>query len=345
MKNKDKNKIHLRFLWQYVLEFVLLMVGILVLIYGFNSTSNKNICYSEDNSLNYKVFLKDNNYFENRYLDEGKTYIASLIDFINVDYTYKLDFSDLVSGSYKYYLKATVEANRPNNEDGTYWSKDYILKEEVTKSFEDEDSFVIVVKDKIDYDKYNQILNSFKKEYDLDTDGKLTISLVVNTNIKNGEFTKDIPSKMALSIPLLEKAVNAKISKNIDENSNCIVTKLKNNGVIFNLIKFIGIGIIILSVVFMIRSVFRYRIFSSKNDFEIKLNKLLTNHDSIIASIERLPNLKDYDVVDVVNFNELIDVYNEVRMPINYCRINKKRAVFIIIKDKMAWKYEFENYK
>ena len=345
MTKKDKNKIHLRFLWQYVLEVILLMIGIMVLMYGFNSTSNKNICYSEDNNLGYKVFLKKNNYFEDKYLGEGKTYIASLIDYINVDYTYKLDFSEVVSGNYKYYLKATVEANKPNNEDGNYWSKDYILKEEVTKEFNDEDSFVIVLKENIDYDKYNKILNEFKKEYELDTDGKLSISLVVETNVKSRDVNKKIPSKMTLSIPLLEKAVNAKISKSVEENSNCIVTKLKNNSMIFNLIKFIGLGVIVLSIVFMIRSVLRYRIFSSKNDFEIKLNKLLTNHDSIIASIEKLPNIKGFNVVDVVSFDELIDVYNEVRMPINYCRVNKKRAVFIIINDNMAWKYEFENDK
>ena len=75
------------------------------------------------------------------------------------------------------------------------------------------------------------------------------------------------------------------------------------------------------------------------------LKKYVDSHDSIIANVENLPDITDLNTVRVSSFEELIDVYNEVRMPINYCRINKKRAVFIIIKDKMAWKYEFENYK
>ena len=63
MKKSDKSRVHLKFLWQYTLEAILLVIGILVLLFGFNDKTNKSICYSEDNSLNYKVFLKDNNYF------------------------------------------------------------------------------------------------------------------------------------------------------------------------------------------------------------------------------------------------------------------------------------------
>ena len=343
MERNDKSKVHLKFLWQYTLEAILLVIGVLVLLFGFNDTTNKSVCYSEDNSLNYKVYLKDNNYFESKYLEEGKTYIASLIDYISIDYTYKLDFSEKISGSYKYYLQANVSANKPNNEEGSYWSKDYKIKDEVSKKFENKKSIIITENNNVTYDTYNKILSDFKKDYDLDTDGELTISLVVETIVNNKDVNKKIPSKMSLSIPLLEKAVNANISKNVVDNSKCIITKLERNDVVFNLIKFIGIGIIFLSIIFMIRSVIRYRVFSKKNDYELKLNKLLTNHDSIIASVEELPDIKDYNVVDVVNFNELIDVYNEVRMPINYCRVNKHKAVFLLINDNMAWKYEFDN--
>ena len=42
----------------------------------------------------------------------------------------------------------------------------------------------------------------------------------------------------------------------------------------------------------------------------------------------------------VSSFNELLDVYNEVRMPINYYQ-NKKhtQAIFMIINDVMCWEY------
>ena len=343
MSKNDKGKVHLKFLWQYILEAILLLIGILVLVYGFNDTTNESICYKEDNSLNYKVYLKDNNYFESKYLEEGKTYIASLIDYISIDYTYKLDFDEKVSGSYKYYLKANVSANKPNNEEGNYWSKDYIIKDEEKRDFEDKNSVIITDHNNVTYDTYNKVLSEFKKEYDLDTDGELTISLVVETFIKDTDVNKKIPSKMSLSIPLLEKAVNANISKNVVDNSKCIVKELEQNAYIFLLIKFIGVGIIVLSIVFLVRSVLRYRIFSKNNDFELKLNKLLTNHDSIIASVEDLPDISDFNVVDVVSFNELIDVYNEVRMPINYCRVSKKKAIFLLINDNMAWKYEYIN--
>ena len=343
MRKGDKGKVHLKFLWQYLLELFVLLIGIAVLMYGFNDKIEKSVCYKEDNNVSYKVFLKENNYFDSNYLEEGKTYIASLIDYINIDYTYKLDFTEEVSGSYKYFLRATVKANKPNNEEGTYWSKDYNLKDEVTREFEDTRAVVITDSENIDYATYNKILSDFKKDYDLDTDGELEIALVVETFVNNDSFKKKIPSKLSLSIPLLEKAVNANISKNVVDNANCIVSKLPKDKMLYTIIKTIGIFVILLSIVLAIGSVIRYRIFSRNNEFELQLNRLLTNHDSIIASVEELPDISDYNVVDVVSFNELLDVYNEVRMPINYCRVGKVKAIFLIINDNMAWKYEYFN--
>ena len=56
----------------------------------------------------------------------------------------------------------------------------------------------------------------------------------------------------------------------------------------------------------------------------------------------KLPELNGVNIIDVTSFDELLDVYNEVRMPINHCHINNDESVFMIIHDKMAWRYIFE---
>ena len=70
--------------------------------------------------------------------------------------------------------------------------------------------------------------------------------------------------------------------------------------------------------------------------------RMTTLSQSTSSGTVKLPELDGVNVVDVTSFEELLDVYNEVRMPINHCHINNYESIFIIINDKMAWRYVFE---
>ena len=45
--------------------------------------------YVENSSIDYKVYLKKNNYFDTPFLEKNKVYITSLIDYIDIDFSYK----------------------------------------------------------------------------------------------------------------------------------------------------------------------------------------------------------------------------------------------------------------
>ena len=70
------------------------------------------------------------------------------------------------------------------------------------------------------------------------------------------------------------------------------------------------------------------------------LKKIVDTHDSIIANIDNLPDVSDLKVINVSSFSELLDVYNEVRMPINFYENKRRnRSIFMIINDNMCWRY------
>ena len=83
MKKYKLNK-KLQFLFPF-----LFLIGIFITIVGFNDKKVINLTYTQDNSIHYNVYLKENNFFENKYLTEGRTYISSLIDYIDVSFHYK----------------------------------------------------------------------------------------------------------------------------------------------------------------------------------------------------------------------------------------------------------------
>ena len=318
----------------------LLVVGLILTVFGYTD-SYLTLKYSEDNSINYKVFLKQNNYFDTEYLGENRTYITSIIDYIHINYIYNLNYSEEVSGDYSYRIDAFIFANKSGGE-GYYWSKRFNLVEPKTLSLNNTKNLFIKESVDIDYNKYNKILEEFKKDYSLGTDGLLKIQLVVESNTTGEKYTENIkvPSSLNLSVPLLEKAVEVSIEKDavsVDKELTMVDPVARNIKIICF---FLGIFIILLTIALIIKIVINRMINRQNHLYASTLKKYVESHDSIIANVENLPDITDLNTVRVSSFEELIDVYNEVRMPINFYE-NKEhtRATFRIINDSMCWEY------
>ena len=154
---------------------ILFILGFVFFSVGYTQKENVTYAYKENNSVDYRVFLKQNKFFETPYLEKDKTYITSLIDYIDTDYIYKVDFNENVSGELKYKIYAEIKADKSNNDVGNYWTKTYELTEEKTSNIIMNNSHVINVNKKIDYNKYNDLLNSFIKKYGLQTESYLRV--------------------------------------------------------------------------------------------------------------------------------------------------------------------------
>ena len=148
---------------------------------GLNNKYEKVISYNSSSNVAYKVYLFENDYFEEPYLGMNRTYISSLINYIDIDFNYNLNFSEFVSGKYTYYVKGTIAADKIKENDGSYWSKSYILTEPETITYNDQNSFNISTNVIIDYQKYNNLLNEFKKDYGISFNGVFNVELIVNS--------------------------------------------------------------------------------------------------------------------------------------------------------------------
>ena len=80
---------YLLFFWTLVV-FSLIFISIFTMIKSFTFEKEKAVNYSESSNINYKVYLKKNNFYENEYLEGNSIYVASLIDkiYINFDYVF-----------------------------------------------------------------------------------------------------------------------------------------------------------------------------------------------------------------------------------------------------------------
>lgn len=335
MKNYQLNK-----KFQFLFPF-LLIIGIILIIMGFNDKKIVNLSYEENNKINYNVYLKNNPFFNTPYLGEGKTYIASLIDYLDIFYHYDISYNRKLTGTYKYKYVAIVRANKKDAA-GYYWEKEYDLTEE--KSVDIKNNVNVSIDDnvKVNYSTYNEILNEFKKTYGVSTDGELRVVMKISYDAHFKEVNRpiNITSEIGISIPLLEQALEVSVVKDAAHDNNILSFEEKSNRPAYTIFKVTGVILIIVSILGFVDVTKTNIIFKKRNLYEIELDNILRKYDSIIASVKKNPNIDDFKKIEVSSFEELLDVYNEVRMPINFYQDeNIKESSFVIINDDIAWIY------
>lgn len=331
---------------------LLSILFILLAVYMNNLSKQKevitNLTYKQDSNVNYTVNLKENSFFNTdkltkEYLENGnKTIITQLIDTIDLNYDYTVTYDNLVSGSYTYYIKALIEANKSDSTN--YWNREYILTDKKTVQVENTSTYTLRSGVKISYDEYNDILSEFKKKLNLPAMGEFSVNLIVENDITTDGFdeAKKIEAVSIVSLPL--GLASTEISVNTaGANKSGVLTekamKYENKYTVYKVLSYI-MAILFIVIILIEAIVIKGR--RKKEMFNIQLNKILSTYDSIIVNVKSLPNLRNFNVIMVNSFEELIDAHSEVRMPINYYT-KRNRHIFLLVNDKMAWLYEFKH--
>ena len=298
--------------------------------------------YQEKNDIDYKVYLKKNDFFDTKYLEKDKTYITSLIDHINVDYNYNIEFDHPVDATYKYYVYVTLESNKTNS-NSNYWTKDYKITDEKKMNVKDVNRFGVHENLDIDYNKYNSILMSFKKTLGLGSaEGVLKVQLKVESEVEGNNVNSPIDSVLLLKMPLTEMTVEASVD--LDEHNTVKeLTKIINTEKLKTM-RTVGVIYACASVFCIVVLIYITKKKKDLHKYDSTLKKILTTYDGIIVNVDKLPDLTDYKVIDVSSFEELLDAHSEIRMPINFFK-DELRSYFILLNDKTVWRYTMSKRK
>ena len=91
--------------------FILAIAGAMAytFYYGKNNVKKKSITYSKESSINYVTYLKDNNHFADQFLKDNYNYVASLIDYFNLDFNYSYVLGEAIKYDLDYLFIAVYE--------------------------------------------------------------------------------------------------------------------------------------------------------------------------------------------------------------------------------------------
>ena len=273
-------------------------------------------------------------------------YIASLIDTINLKFSYTFTTNKDIDYKATYYIEAITRVYGKDNQSVLFEKKEKLTQdEEVVK--EDIMANHIYKEVSIDYDRFNDFVKGFKTSYLLNYDSNVTIVLHVNTVGKSDEFNDIDTSGVAIAvIPLTEQTINVNIdSKNISNTGSVYDDSMWAN---VNYVYLSGLIISSLADLYSIYLLLRYLIISYKNrnKYEVTLKKILKEYDSIIANSLDPIDEEDYKILNLSSFEELRDVHDNLGMPIIFNEISQgKISNFTIAYDNLLYRYTLDAKK
>lgn len=340
-----RKSFYISFSTRILILTILFIFGIIMAIALFMGATDTNIEYLAATSsakIDYKVHLKENDFYDDPVLKSDMSYVATLIDYIDTDFEYTIASTNPMDYNYTYSIETITRVYGDNNKTKVLLEKSNVLLKDKTLTVKDTDIVSIKENIKIDYNEYNMLIASFKTSYALDSVSDVAVILHVTATGKDDSVNKNvtIEEKAELVIPLTEKTIDVEMTKNpgytyevIDEGEKVVV---KHKSYILFSGVFAVFAIIALIRLIMLKA--KTSIKSSK--YTRTLKKILREYDLIIANVEHSIDESKYEIIEVSTFEELKDVHDNVGNPILYNEIHKgQKCSFIIVKDNFLYKY------
>lgn len=329
-----------KFYIKLIIKILLLIVLISISVFTLKSsfTANSLFSYTEKGNVDYKVYLKENNFYKDTYLGKGMTYITSLVDYINIDFNYNFDTTTKANLDYTYSVYANLVIT-PEDNSKVLFDEEYILQDVASKKITNANEYNITKSVNLDYNYYNDLANTFKSTYGVNCNSKLIVGLVVDTNGKDVKYETEFnnSNEMKVTFSLAKKQVDINLdSATIDKTENItIVSKglIKNKGLL--MVGIIFLLATILDTISIAKTI--YNKVMEKDEYTRYIDKILNNYDRAIVETQYIPNLDEYEVIEVSKFSELLDVRDTLRLPIIYAPIEGEGSCFYIRHEKMIY--------
>lgn len=327
------------------LTTLLLFISTVLLYRSYNpSVRNKNllVSYNSEDSISYKVKTNDNQFYLDDQLDMDKEYISSIIDKINFNVSYKFESSKTLNYEYNYSIIATLISNyNVDNSNKEIWKKEFIIVPE-TNMLVEEDNFIEINKDfEIEYQTFNDIMKAFKNEFSLDVNAYLNIDFNINLKSDSLENNSIIENNnINIQIPLLSNTTSIKYIKDGIKN-NSIWTTVKDMESTSIIVKIIYGLVAILS--FILDSLLLMKVYSitKKDRFYYESNKILKSYSDVLVKVNEMPGYLELKNINVSNFEDMIDVNDELHLPILYFE-EENKITFFIMSDSHYYVYKLK---
>ena len=340
VEKKNLKKIKYESFENKLIKQIILMVFTLILslgmiYYALNNTNKESISYTQNGNVDYKVCLKENNFYSQNCLDKNMSYVSSLIKNVGLTFNYDLNTSEQLNVKTEYEVTGKLVISNAENT-SKYFEQKYILQDKTSEGISQINNEYKISKNiDIDYDYYNTIASTFKSQYGVETNSYIEVSFqVFHTNKEIEDIRVPSPSPVILNIPLSQKSININMTAsgvNKQETQNIESSIFTLNNIICLFIGIIALIICLISSLKIAKMLTLIK--EKKNNYDKFIEKILREYDRLIVETSTLPKFNNYFLTKVNSFGELIDVRDNLRLPIMYYEVAKHQKCHLYIID------------
>lgn len=323
-----------------VTSVILLTIAVVLIITYVLLSRNEYNKYTEKAKVDYKVNLKENEFYDKNYLDEKNSVVASLIQNIEMDFNYNFTLEKQQDYTYNYKIVAKTTVNENKKSTPIYETTEELINKDVQES--NEKNLNISEKLTIDYNEYNEKINKFINVYALDdTTSILELDMYVNIVNKYDETQANNESKvMTVSIPLTTKTVEVSIGANVVEDEGKILSK-KSDYQNIEYLFIAGAVAALVGAIILIRFI-KYVLDtrSAETMYSQELKQILFNYKTYIQKSNNEINKIGYKIIQINTFNEILGLRDTMQTPIlMYTENEELRTEFVVINDGILYIY------
>lgn len=305
-----------------VILFITIFTGVIALIRILTTeqiVTEETILYeySFQPSVNYTVYLKDNELYEARFQEEGSQYIKNILDFIDIQFDIAYQANQEAKVTVEYEILASVIGYSSTKEGRTdYWQKDFPLKQnkityDDVKEWNETQNLNLHLKK---YDDFSELANDITG-VNLSTDLVISMKGSIDTYSDYGNL--NAPINIQLTIPLqtvifsITKGGTDLVKDQITETETIVLPLNIRNVVIIS----VGIGVLIillvLSFIFieepLVEELLRKEVKQIIKNYGSRMVSLVTRTDKLFNNRYELHRIKD-----------LLILADELQKPIYY---------------------------
>ena len=198
-----------------LIAIIVLIVSVVLFLKSSNIVEDVLVSYNTDSNIDYKVFIFENDYIKEKYMEQGKTYITDLVDNIDLTFNYKLSSSKKLESSYKYTVVANVFAKYKTTGQ-ELWKEEIPLVEEQELLASDEKNMDISINTKLPFKTINDKVENFKVKFNIPITAYVDVALKI-VDTQTGEEIDTTGISADLNEDVFEIKGN-KLGHNVKEN-------------------------------------------------------------------------------------------------------------------------------
>ena len=274
--------------------------------------------YKIERNANYEVLLKENDLYDTKTLPADLCYASKSIDAFTINFEYNFKGNDKIDTEYNYNITANLVGTvKDEYEDKEVWNKSFTILKNKSNQQVATEAFSIQEKIKLDYDKYDDLVNLYEMRYGIKIDAVLKVRFNIAYQpilLSDSISTEKVEDFIELDIPINHSVTE--VSRNYEnENTANIAPPIEKIRIreysYYTIAGLLLIAAFTISIIKMSNNKM-----SPQEKYEKNVNHILKYYKDIIVTVNNEPNLAGLKMMELISLDDLIDVAEQ-----NHCNI------------------------